>query len=134
MAAFYLDEDAPETLAAFLVAAGHAAATTRAEGCKGAADYDQLWHAALRGWILVTLNRSEDTMDHVRNVVDGEALGCQPFVAIGRERVEPLSPFQDLHLPHGNPEERAPVALGKDLDEVIETGQVFFQDRKADGY
>ena len=64
MAAFYLDEDAPEALAPLLAALGHAVATTRTEGRKGKPDYDQLWHATLHGWILVTLNRKDFVLLH----------------------------------------------------------------------
>ena len=42
MAAFYLDQDAPEALASLLSSYGHAATTTRAEDRKGRPDYDQL--------------------------------------------------------------------------------------------
>jgi len=59
MAAFYLDEDVPEALATLLIAYGHVAVTTRAEGRKGTPDYMQLGHAALQGWVFVALNRKD---------------------------------------------------------------------------
>ena len=64
MAAFYLDEDAPDALAGLVAAFGHSATTTRAEGRKGVPDDDQLWQAALRGWTLVTLNRRDYELLH----------------------------------------------------------------------
>ncbi len=57
MAALYLDEDAPEDLAHLLAVRGHFMATTRSEGRKGAPDERQLWYAAERRWIIVTMNR-----------------------------------------------------------------------------
>ena len=64
MAAFYLDEDVPEALGLLLVGAGHQAITTRAANRKGLPDYAQLWHAALQGWIFVTLNRKDYQLLH----------------------------------------------------------------------
>lgn len=64
MAAFYLDEDAPEALAPLLNALGHAATTTRTAGLKGSPDYDQLWYATLHGRTLVTLNRRDYQLLH----------------------------------------------------------------------
>ena len=64
MAAFYLDEDAPEDLARLLAVRGHFAVTTRAEGRKGVSDERQLWHAAERGWIIVTMNRRDYRLLH----------------------------------------------------------------------
>lgn len=64
MAAFYLDEDVPEALAPLLAGVGHRATTTRIEGHKGVPDYVQLWHAALHGWIFVTLNRKDYLLLH----------------------------------------------------------------------
>lgn len=64
MAAFYLDEDVPEAIAPLLVGLGHYATTTRGEGRKGVPDYAQLWHAALHGWVFVTLNRKDYMLLH----------------------------------------------------------------------
>ena len=73
MAAFYLDEDVPEALATLLIAYGHVAVTTRAEGRKGTPDYMQLGHAALQGWVFVTLNRKDSCSCRVRGG-SGESL------------------------------------------------------------
>jgi hypothetical protein len=64
MAAFYLDEDAPESLALLLTALDYAVTTTRGARRKGSPDYDQLWYAALNGWTLVTLNRKDYQLLH----------------------------------------------------------------------
>lgn len=64
MAAFYLDEDDPEDLARLLVVRGHFATTTRMEGRKGVPDERQLWYAAERRWILVTMNRRDYRLLH----------------------------------------------------------------------
>lgn len=64
MAAFYLDEDAPEDLAFLLADRGHFTMTTRAEGRKGVPDERQLWYAAERGWTLVTMNRRDYRLLH----------------------------------------------------------------------
>jgi hypothetical protein len=64
MAAFYLDEDVPEALATLLVALGHTATTARAANRKGLPDYAQLWHAALHGWVFITLNRKDYALLH----------------------------------------------------------------------
>jgi hypothetical protein len=64
MAAFYLDEDVPEALGALLVALGHTATTARAANRKGLPDYAQLWHAALHGWVFITLNRKDYVLLH----------------------------------------------------------------------
>ncbi len=64
MAAFYLDEDTPEALAQLLAHAGHTATTTTHATRKGTQDYEQLWFAATRGWIFLTLNRKDYTLLH----------------------------------------------------------------------
>jgi len=64
MAAFYLDEDVPEALATLLVALGHTATTTRGVNRKGLPDYAQLWHAMLRDWVFITLNRKDYLLLH----------------------------------------------------------------------
>jgi 3-mercaptopyruvate sulfurtransferase SseA len=64
MVAFYLDEDTPEALAQTLVGYGHTAMTTTQADRKGAKDYEQLWFAAMRGWVLLTLNRKDYMLLH----------------------------------------------------------------------
>ena len=64
MAAFYLDEDAPEDLARLLTVRGHFATTTRVEGRKGVPDERQLWYAAEHEWIIVTMNRRDYRLLH----------------------------------------------------------------------
>jgi hypothetical protein len=54
----------PEALATLLVALGHTATTVRATNCKGLPDYAQLWHAALHGWVFITLNRKDYALLH----------------------------------------------------------------------
>jgi hypothetical protein len=58
-AAFYLDEDVTEALATPLRGRGHQVTTTTAAGRKGTRDHEQLWFAAQRGWILITVNRRD---------------------------------------------------------------------------
>jgi predicted nuclease of predicted toxin-antitoxin system len=64
MAAFYLDEGTPEALAHILAESGHNVTTTTQAGRKGTKDYEQLWLAANQGWIILTLDREDDTLLH----------------------------------------------------------------------
>lgn len=64
MAAFYLDEDTPESLAQTLLDYDHTVATTTSANRKGSKDYEQLWFAAAQGAILLTLNRKDYTLLH----------------------------------------------------------------------
>ena len=59
MASLYLDEDVTEALAMPLPDHGHQVTTTTAAGRKGTRDHEQLWFAAQREWILVTVNRRD---------------------------------------------------------------------------
>lgn len=56
MAVFYFDEDVPDDIALFLAGLGDTVNLTRAIGRKGTDDYQQVWFAAARGWIIVTRN------------------------------------------------------------------------------
>ena len=53
---YYLDEDVTEALAIPLRGRGNQVTTTTAAGRKGTRDHEQLWFAAQRGWILITVN------------------------------------------------------------------------------
>lgn len=64
MVAFYLDEDTPEVLARLLALDGHSATTTTQTNRKGTKDYEQLWFAALQGWVFLTLNRKDYMLLH----------------------------------------------------------------------
>ncbi len=59
MASLYLDEDVIEAFAIPLRGCGNQVTTTPAEGRKGTRDHEQLWFAAQREWILITVNRWE---------------------------------------------------------------------------
>ncbi|MDQ6908747.1 MAG: DUF5615 family PIN-like protein [Chloroflexota bacterium] len=72
MAAFYLDEDTPESLAQTLLDYGHTVATTTSANRKGAKDYEQLWFAAAQGAIFADVE-PEGLHAAARRM---EALGC----------------------------------------------------------
>jgi predicted nuclease of predicted toxin-antitoxin system len=59
VAAFYLDHDVPNDLAAFLQAAGHSAVTVRNLGTRRDKDSQHLLAAARSGRILITHNRDD---------------------------------------------------------------------------
>jgi hypothetical protein len=64
VAAFYLDNDVAQAVAALLHARGHSAVTARQLGLHQAADAVQLLTAAEHGWILVTHNMRDYVMLH----------------------------------------------------------------------
>lgn len=56
MATFSFDEDIPDDLAPILRSLGNIVNVTREMGRKCTDDYQQVWFAAARGWVIVTRN------------------------------------------------------------------------------
>lgn len=108
MVAFYLDEDTPEALAIPLTSLGHTVATTTSAQRKGTKDYDQLWFAALRGLIFVTLNRADYTLLH----------GAWLHWGVARTHAGIIV----LH--HMAPSDLVPIA--QDIDELVRNLEEFF--------
>ena len=64
MADLYLDSDVTRHLAGALSAGGHPTRSARDEGKEDARDYEQLWHAAQRGWTIITHNKRDFRLLH----------------------------------------------------------------------
>lgn len=105
MVAFYLDEDMPEGLAPWLADRGHFATTTRTEGRKSAPDYRQLWFAADRNWIVLTVNRKDFIALHGAWLLWSHEWGVQPehpgilvLPAVLRREYERTADTIDAHV------------------------------------